>query len=161
MGFICIYIVERLNGVLFLFMVNICTVTLLKNKRQMILFVKTHITLFTTEPFNNLLVFCLFVCLFGGFSSLENFLLVWRRHHCRWRASNFDWSSALMAIEQWGFFSVSHLLWHGASVHKSYLRGLVSLTPIAERSAVELSLPVFTTWAGIRTPNLKHARLTL
>ena len=50
-------------GYCFLFMVNICTVTLLKNKRQMILFFKTHITLFTTEPFNNLLVFCLFVCL--------------------------------------------------------------------------------------------------
>ena len=27
--------------------------------------------------------------------------------------ANFDLCSALMAIEQWGFFSVSHLLWHG------------------------------------------------
>ena len=34
----------------------------------------------------------------------------------------------------------------------------MTLTPIAERLAVELSLPDFT--AGIRTPNLRHARLT-
>ena len=47
--------------------------------------------------------------------------------------------------EQWGFFSVPHLLWHGASVFNGHLRGPVTLTPIAERSAVELSLPVFTT----------------
>ena len=43
------------------------------------------------------------------------------------------------------FFSVQHLLWHGASVCNGHLRGLVTLTPIAELLAVELSLPVFTT----------------
>ena len=53
--------------------------------------------------------------------------------------------SALMAYKQWGFFSVPHLLWHGASVYNGYLRGPMTLTPIAERLAVELSLPVFTT----------------
>ena len=57
----------------------------------------------------------------------------------------FDLCSALMAIDQWGFFSVSHLLWHGAYVYNGHLRGPVKLTPIAERLAVELSLPVFTT----------------
>ena len=31
--------------------------------------------------------------------------------------SNFDLCSVLMAIEQWGFYSVPHLLWHGASVY--------------------------------------------
>ena len=55
----------------------------------------------------------------GVFVSLENFSLVWRRHHCWWRAANFDLCSALLAIEQWGFFSVLHLLWHGASVYNS------------------------------------------
>ena len=50
-----------------------------------------------------------------------------------------------MAIEQWGFLSVPHLLWHGASVYNGHLWGPVTLTPIAERLAVELSLPVFTT----------------
>ena len=87
---------------------------------------------------------CLFVCL-GLYVPLENFSLIWRRHHCRWRAANFDLCSTLMAIEQWGFFSVSHLLWHGASVYNDYLQGPVTLTPVAERSALELSLSVFMT----------------
>ena len=52
-----------------------------------------------------------FVCL-CFYVQLENFLLIWRRHHYRWRASNFDIYSALVAIEQWGFFSLPHLLWH-------------------------------------------------
>ena len=89
---------------------------------------------------------CLFVCLFVFFVPLENFSFIWRRHHCWWRASNVDLCSALMAIRQWGFFSVPHLLWHGASVYNGHLRGPVTLTSIAERLAVELSLPVFTTY---------------
>ena len=39
----------------------------------------------------------------------RGFSLIWRRHHCQWRAANFELSSALMAIEQCGFFSVLHL----------------------------------------------------
>ena len=60
---------------------------------------------------------------------LENFSLIWRRHHYRWRAANFDLCSALLAIEQWWSFSVSHLLWHGASVyngHHTYYRAFDS-----------------------------------
>ena len=79
---------------------------------------------------------CVFFCL--GF-------FIWRCHHYRWKAANFDLCSAPMAVEQWGFFSVSHLLWHGASVYNGHPRGSVTLTTIAERLAVELSLPVFTT----------------
>ena len=41
--------------------------------------------------------------------------------------------STLMAIEQWGFFSVLHLLWHGASVYNGHLRGPMTLKPITER----------------------------
>ena len=41
---------------------------------------------------------------------------------------------------------VPHLLWHGASVYYGHLRGPVTLTPNAERLAVELSLHVLTTW---------------
>ena len=41
--------------------------------------------------------------------------------------------------------SVTHLLWHGASVYNSRLRGPVKLAPIAERLGLKLSLPVFTT----------------
>ena len=55
---------------------------------------------------------CLFVCLVF-FVPLENFSLIERRHHDRWRAANFDIRSALMVTEQWGFFSVPHLLWIG------------------------------------------------
>ena len=98
---------------------------------------------------------CLFLCL-GFFVPLENFSLIWRRHHYRWKAANFDLCSALMAIEQWGFFSVPHLLWHGASVYNGHFQGPLTLTPVSERSAVELSLPIFTTWV-CRTPNLPLA----
>ena len=84
------------------------------------------------------------ICL-GFFVPLENFSLVWRRQHCRWRGSNFDICSAVMATEQRGFFSVPHLLCHRASVYNVHLRGPVTITPIAERLAVELLLPVITT----------------
>ena len=84
------------------------------------------------------------VCI-GFIVPLENFLLIQNRHHYRRRASNFDICSALMAIEQWGFLSMPRLLWHGASAYNGHLRGPVTLTNIAERVAVELSLPVFTT----------------
>ena len=63
-----------------------------------------------------------FVCL-RFIVPVENFSLIWRRHHYRWRAANFDLCSALMAIEQWGFFSVPHLLWHGTFVYNGHLRG--------------------------------------
>ena len=82
---------------------------------------------------------CFFFVL-GFFVPLENFSLIWRRN--RWRAANFDLCSALMAIDQWRLFSMPHLLWHGASVII-----VISEDPwnthIAERLAVELSLPAF------------------
>ena len=40
------------------------------------------------------------VCL-EFFVPLENFPLIWRSHHCRWRNANFDLCSALMAIDHW------------------------------------------------------------
>ena len=85
-------------------------------------------------------IVCLFVWSFSSHSRI--FSLIWRRHHCRWRAANFDLCSALMAIEQWGFFSVPHLLWQGVSVYNG---GPVTLAPIAERLAVEHPLPVLKT----------------
>ena len=53
-----------------------------------------------------------------------------------------------MTIEQLGFLSVPHLLYcdrEHLAVNNGHLRGPVTLTPIAERLAVELSLHVFTT----------------
>ena len=78
-----------------------------------------------------------FVCL-GFFVPLESFSLIRRR----WRAANFDLCSALMVTEQWGFFSVPYPLWHGAFVYNGHLRGPATLTPFAERLAMELSPPV-------------------
>ena len=69
---------------------------------------------------------------------LRIFVLIWR-----WRAAKFDICSALMAIEQWGFFSVQ--LWQGTSVNNVHLRGPMALKPVAERLVVWLSLPVLTT----------------
>ena len=70
-------------------------------------------------------------------------------------SANFDLRWTLM------LFSVPHLLWHGTSVYNSHLRGPVTLSPITERLAVELSLSVFTTVAaGNQTPNLPLAGLT-
>ena len=55
---------------------------------------------------------------------------------------------ALMANEQWGFFSVPHLLWHGTSVY-IYNGGIYMViiedpwhTTFAERLTGEPSLPV-------------------
>ena len=84
----------------------------------------------------------MFICL-GLFVQIKIFLLIWRRHHDRWRAANFDLCTALMVIEQWGFFRVPHLLWHGGSVYNSHFRGHVTLIPNAERLTVELSLTVY------------------
>ena len=92
-----------------------------------------------------LIAFSLFVCL-GFYVPLENCSTHLRRHHCRWRAANFDLCSELKASEQRGLFSVSHLLWHGASVYNGYLRGPITLVAINERLALELSIPVFTTY---------------
>ena len=99
------------------------------------------------------------------FVLLLNFSLIWRRHHCQGRVANFDLCSALMAIEQWGFISMPHILRHRASICNGHLWWPVTLTLIAEHLAVELSLP-FVFWlssivAWIRTPNLPLVRGTL
>ena len=92
---------------------------------------------------------CLFVCWFIGL-----FVLVFSSHSRIMKTSPLPvngckfWPiSALKVIEQWGLFSVPHLLWQGASVYtcNGHLWGPITSTPIAERLAVELSLPVFTT----------------
>ena len=41
-----------------------------------------------------------------------------------------------MAIEQWGFFNVPHLLWHGPTLFNGHLRGPVTITPIAEHVTI-------------------------
>ena len=46
--------------------------------------------------------YLLFVCLFGVY---------------RWRATYLHLYSALMAIEQWWFFIVPYMLWHGSTLY--------------------------------------------
>ena len=60
---------------------------------------------------------------------LFRYVLVWRRHHYHWMGTNFDQYSALMAIKQWGFLSLPHLMWRGISVYNGHLRGPVTPTP--------------------------------
>ena len=107
-----------------------------------------------------LLFVCLFVCV-EFFIPLENFSLIWRRHHCRWRAANFDLCSALMAIEQWELFNMAHPLRQGPTVYNGHLRGPVTLTLVAERLPVELSLPVFTTVCRDRGSNIDPRRMLM
>ena len=93
----------------------------------------------------NVHVTCALIVCLGFIVPLKNFFTHIGRHHYQLKAANFDLCSALMVIEQWGFFSVPQILWHGATLYESHLRGPVTLTPIAERLAVKLSLPIFTT----------------
>ena len=81
--------------------------------------------------------FFLFVCLWI-YDPLEDFSLIWIRHHYRWRASTLDHYSTLIAIEQREFFSVytycdkarslimviSENLWH-SHLMPSVLRGVL------------------------------------
>ena len=91
--------------------------------------------------------FVLFVCL-GFYVPFENFslniygditiageglqILTYARHS--WPLSSEN--------------SLAHLLLHRASFYNGHLQGPVTLTPIAEHLAVELSLPVFMTWVS-------------
>ena len=71
------------------------------------------------------------------FVPLENFSLIWRCKHYRWRATNFHVCTALMTVEQWSFFNVPHLLWQGPTLYNGNLPGPVTLPFVAERLAVE------------------------
>ena len=100
------------------------------------------------------------VCLFVP---LENFSLIWRHHYSLWKGCKF-WPK-LGIHGHWVVrdFNVPNLQWHGASVYDGHLWGPVTLTAVAERLAVRLSLflRVRPVAAGSRTPNLPHARQTL
>ena len=90
--------------------------------------------------------FRLFVCFFWGvYRPTREFFTHMEMSYYRWRVAIVYLCSALMIIEQWRFFSVTTSL-TGASFYNWYLRGPVTLTPIAERLAVELSLYVCTAY---------------
>ena len=84
----------------------------------------------------------LFVCFCFFVSPIH----IWKRHYRRWRATNFDLCSALMAIEQWGFFSVPHIYCDTGHPFKMVIsEDPWHSHPFAERLAMKLSLPVPTT----------------
>ena len=99
-----------------------------------------------------------FLC---GFFPLENFSLTWKRHPNRWRtyirhswplSSEGSFACHTYCDEQWGFFCVPHLLWHGPFI------------PVADLLAGELSQPVLTTWVcrdRESNSNLLHSGRTL
>ena len=91
---------------------------------------------------NDCCLFCLFVWFFLSHSRIF-----------RWYGDVTNTGEGLQILTyawpSWSlsrFFSVPRLLWHKTSVHNGNLRGPVTLTPIAERLAVDPSLHVFTTF---------------
>ena len=81
-----------------------------------------------------------------GFFPLKNFSLIWGRHLCRWGAANFDLCSALMALQQRGFFSVPHLLWHRHPFIMVIYEDPWHSHPSVWQWKVEMSLLVLTTY---------------
>ena len=66
----------------------------------------------------------LFVCLFAWvfFSSHSRIFHSYGKSQLPVKGFRFDLYSTFMAIEQWGFISMPHLLWHGSSVKNDHLR---------------------------------------
>ena len=108
---------------------------------------------------------CLFccVCLFGVYCPTWEFFPHMETSPLLVRTANFDICSALMAIEQWGFFNVPQLLSYGLTFYNGHLLR-TRHTLVAEHLAVELSQTVLTTlvcsnW-GLN-PKLLHVWWTL
>ena len=73
--------------------------------------------------------FYFLVCLFGVYRPIREFFTHMEKSPLPVKGCKFDLCSALMTIEQWGFFSVLHLLRHGPTLYNGHLRGPVTLTP--------------------------------
>ena len=69
----------------------------------------------------------------------EKFSLIWRPYHYWSGASNWGLNSIIRALGQWRFFSVPNSLLHGSTIYKGHLTGPVTLEPVVEHLAVELS----------------------
>ena len=66
------------------------------------------------------------LCLFGVYRPTQEFFTHLETSPLPVKGWIFYLCSALKAIEQRGFFSVPHLLWHGASVYNDHLQGPVN-----------------------------------
>ena len=79
-----------------------------------------------------------FACVFT-----QEFFTHMETSNYRWRGGNFYLYSALMTIEQWGFLSVAHLLWHGISVYNAIRLAVELLQPVIELSLLRFEHPIF------------------
>ena len=71
---------------------------------------------------------------------------------------HFDLYPAHIAIEQWGFFSVPYLLWHGASVYNGRLRGPVTNTFCRAFSSGAVTTCLYDlglSWLGFEHPTFR------
>ena len=75
----------------------------------------------------------LFVCWFGVYRPTREFFTHMETSPCRWRTANYLWHT-------WPLSSEGSLTFHTCCDTGLLLRGPVTITPVAERLAVELSL---------------------
>ena len=85
------------------------------------------------------IVVCFFVC-FGIFVLFEIVFTHLETSVLPVKGFKFGHILGTHGHSQWEFFNVPHLLWHKLIVYNGHIRGPVTLTPVAERLAVELSL---------------------
>ena len=92
----------------------------------------------------------MFVCLFGVYRPTREFFTQMETSPLPVKCCK-PWPTpgTQFATEQWVLPNVPHLLRHGPTVHNSPLRGSVTPTSVAERLAVELSLPFFYATASV------------
>ena len=95
----------------------------------------------------------MFACLFGVFAPLENFHSYRDDTITGEGLQNVDLCPALMAIEQWGFLSVPHLLWNMASVYDDPWHS--QPIPVLGLSRLGFEHPTF---QGERSNLLRHRR---
>ena len=101
-----------------------------------------------------------FVCLFETFVTIENFSLIKRRHQgCKCCYAKL--CSATMTVEQWGFFSVWHLLLHCVRLQSEDQRHFHPWFSVKQWNCHYLIWRLKSVAAGIQTFNLLHARQTL
>ena len=120
----------------------------------------THTKRNNIWSFLSIVKFCVFVWSISAYS---------RTFHSCWDVTfaGEGLQTLTYTRHSWPLSSEGSLTCHthcGLSFITFYLRGPETLTPTAERLAVELSLPIFTTWVYRdrgSNPDLPHARRTL
>ena len=106
-----------------------------------LVFVKTPIFGVLCPAFHDVVIYFFFliscfVCLFGGFRPTREFFT----HLEKRPVKGFKFWPMLgtLAIEQWGFFSVPHLLWHRASIYTRIIPKIRILLQLFSRRRILL-----------------------